>query len=350
MKSSSGSRLIHKSAVAAVIWAALFMSPGAIADWSERSPVATTPHFAFFSDPATNLHDALMQAGRDRKFGRTALFEGGEEQSCFEALAPSAQAGWKLAVDYYAEIISPASFNERRQYLLRMHLAGFDDQLQESRTQRYLNIARGFMTTARPAYEACRWVSQDAVNRAWIEKQLPLLNAHEAVIAKRLGDFYRESWPGSPIAVDIVETVSWSGANSFFWDPGGAHLLIANSYAGHAGLEIVFHEASHGFMLPGKTLPSALSAAASEAGVALPQDLWHVVLFYTTGETVRRVIEEAEGVDYTPMLEEIYTRSPWVQFRPAIESTWPAYLDSERSMDEAAADLVRALAAPPQAE
>ena len=74
-----------------------------------RNPVATTPHFAFHSDFATNLNDALMEAGRARNKGNPELFQSGAEQSCFAELAPSARAGWNHAVDFYAEIISPAA-------------------------------------------------------------------------------------------------------------------------------------------------------------------------------------------------------------------------------------------------
>ena len=65
----------------------------------EAGPLATTPHFTFHSDFRINLNDALIVAGSARKEGKPELFESGEEASCFEGLAPSARAGWNLAVD-----------------------------------------------------------------------------------------------------------------------------------------------------------------------------------------------------------------------------------------------------------
>ena len=39
----------------------------------DSSVVATTPHFAFYSDFATNVHDALIVAGADRNKNKPGL-------------------------------------------------------------------------------------------------------------------------------------------------------------------------------------------------------------------------------------------------------------------------------------
>ena len=41
------------------------------------------------------------------------------------------------------------------------------------------------------------------------------------------------------------------------------------------------------------------------------------------------------------MIYEIFDRSKWGRYRDAIESTWPAYMDGDRTLSEAAADLIR---------
>ena len=159
-------------------------------------------------------------------------------------------------------------------------------------------------------------------------------------------ELYQEPWDGLPIQVDVVETVNWAGANSVSRDLGGGHLLISNSYQDLAAIEIVFHEASHLLMGRGDPLRRALQEAASALDLPLPRDLWHVVLFYTTGEAVRRILNEAGESEYTPMVYEIFGRSSWGRYRDAIESTWPAYMDGERALSEAAADLIQALGEP----
>jgi hypothetical protein len=319
-------------------------APGAdLARVQERVPVFTTPHFAVYSDLATNLNDALIAAGTARNDGEPELFHSGEEKSCLGELPPSVRSAWDRAVDYYAEIISPADSFDRQQYLLREDLAGFDEQREDAGVRRFVAIARAFRAAASPAYEECRWATQDAENRRWIDELKPRLAAHEATIARRLQELYQKRWDGLPIQVDVVETVSWSGANSVFPPPAGGHLLISPSPSeGPAALEIVFHEASHGLALRGDPLMQALADAAAAAGVTSTGDLWHVALFHTTGEVVRRALAAAGEPDYTPMLAEIFERGDWLRYRQAIESVWPVYLDGKHTLAEAAAALVEA--------
>lgn len=310
-----------------------------------RTPVLTTPHFAFYSDFDTNLNDALNAAGVARKGGKPELFHSGSEAevACFGKLPPSARAGWDRAVDYYAEIISPAGWNARQQYLLRVQLAGFDEELKDAGARQFVEIARSFRGAATPAYQACRWAAQDEKNRRWIEELKSRLATDEQRIALRLEQLYGKRWNGLPIPVDVVETVDWAGANSIFRNPAGGHLLISNSYQGPAALEIVFHEASHLLMDRKDPLRQALDSAASAVDFRLPDDLWHVVLFYTTGETVRRILDDGGKPGYTPLVYQIFDRGTWSRYRKPLESAWRPYVHGERTLSEAAAGLIEAL-------
>lgn len=311
---------------------------------AERAPVATTPHFAFYSDFATNLNDALIVAGSARSRGEPELFRAGEEESCFGELAPSARAGWNRAVDYYAEIVSPADWSDRPQHLLRMDLASLVET-EDDRARQFLDIAHGFLAATTPAYEACRWVAQDAENRRWVDRLKPRLAAHGSAIARRLEQLYQTPLHGLPIRVDVVSAAPPVGANTYILNPGG-HVLISSSIEEKDALETVYHEASHTLMASwrGDPLPLALEQAAKELDVRLPRDLWHVVLFYTTGEAVRRTLEAAGEPGYTPYVyaHELWN-GRWGRYREAIEKVWPAYVDGEHSLSEAALDLLRAL-------
>lgn len=315
--------------IAVVLWATQLQA---------RDPVATSEQFAFYSDFETNLNDALIAAGVARKFGRDELFSAGEEMACFETLSPSLQAGWRLAVSYYAEIISPHQFNDRQQYLIRLRLAGIDSD--DARVEDFLDLASSFRRAGSPAYNACRWTAQDSENRRWIDDVTSQLSKHEQEIGGRLAKLYQQAWPDQRLDVDVVATVSWAGANSFFADNSAGHLLISSGSAGHEALETVFHEASHGFMLGAAPLRDALAQAAGRLAVPVPDGLWHVLLFYTTGETVRMVVEAAGEPDYEPMIYEIYGRTSWGDYREALDTTWPAYMDGSKSAFDAAMELI----------
>jgi len=325
----------------------LLSAPNAIqAQAPARTPVVTTPHFAFFSDFDTNLNDALTAAGRARKRAKPEIFRSGPEVSCFDGQPLGVRAAWNRAVDYYAEVISPTDWTAREQYLPRLQLAGFEAESDDAGDREFVEIARNFRAAATPAYKACRWADQDEENRRWIEELVPRLAADERRIALRLEELYQKSWNGLPIPVDVVETVNWSGANSILRDPAGGHLLIANSYQGPAALEVVFHEASHLLTGRGDPLRQALDSATGAVDWRLPDDLWHVVLFYTTGEAVRRILDDGGNPGYSPMLYGIFERGTWVGYRQALESAWRPYIDGGRTLPGAATGLIEALRTP----
>ncbi len=231
---------------------------------------------------------------------------------------------------------------KRQQYLLRVDLAGFDDEL-DARARGFVDIARGFRAAAMPAYETCRWSEEDAENRRWIGVLTAQLAAHESAITRSLEKLYQVPWHGLPIRVDVVATAPVQGANSLISPP---HILVSNSIEEGDALEIVHHEASHTLMSRNDPVRQAFAEAARELKLRVPGDLWHVVLFYTTGEAVRRSLEEAGQPDYTPFIyaHDLW-EGRWGRYRDAIEEHWPGYLDGQRTLGEAATDLVQGLAA-----
>jgi hypothetical protein len=310
-----------------------------------RAPVATTGLFAFFSDFETNLNDALIAAGLARKDGKPEPFRADPEASCFEKLAASRRAGWDAAVDYYAKIISPGGWMSRPQFLIRMQLVGFDGEWQTTGAE-FVEIAQSFRNAAAPAYRSCRWAAQDGKNRRWIAELEPALAADERTAATRLERLYQKRWRALPMLVDVVETVDWSGANSSWSDFGQGDILVSSSTSSAAAFETLWHEASHVLMDRGDPVRQALEDAAKAAKFELPKDLWHVVLFYGTGETVRRIRSERGQPDYTPMVYEIYARGSWTEYREALETQWLPYVEGKRTLQEAATGLIAALQKP----
>jgi hypothetical protein len=197
-----------------------------------------------------------------------------------------------------------------------------------------------------PAYRACRWTVQDESNRRWIDELKPRLAADEQRTAARVEQLYQKRWERLPILVDVVETVDWSGANTSWSESGQGDILISSTVHGAAAFETLFHEASHVLMGRGDPVRQALESAARAVDFRLPNDLWHVVLFYTTGEAVRRILDERDPPGYTPMLYELFGRGTWVGYREALEKSWRPYVEGRRSLAEAAASLITALLKP----
>jgi hypothetical protein len=212
--------------------------------------------------------------------------------------------------------------------------------------RQYVDTVRSLRSAATPAFKACRWTVQDEKNRRWIEELRPRLALYERKIAPRLEQLYQKQFGGLPVRVDVVQTVDWSGANTVLHDPAGGHILISIENEGLPALEVVFHEASHLLMDRHDPLQKALDRAASAVGFRLPADLWHVVLFYTTGEVVRQILVDDGKPGYTPMLYEIFKRGSWVDYREPLESAWRPYIAGDRTLAEASANLIEALRKP----
>jgi hypothetical protein len=317
------------------------------AQTAKGSLVLTTPHFAFHSDLATNVHDALITAATARRGKQPELFATGAQKACFDGLSAADRDGWMRAVEYYT-----AGTSTRPQRVLqRLDLAGLvqRDGLSDASTRQFLATATAVRVAATPAYRRCHWPTQDAANRLWIAGIKPLLAAHETTLAKQLPTLFKVTWAGLPFRVDVVETALPVGADSASPDFPTLHILVSSTNSANqdrAALEIVFHEATHFLSKPDSPLSTALAAAAKESGFTPPADLVHRVHFFMTGETVRRVLARAGELQYTPYL---YANKLFgVQFRDAAARTWPAFMDGTRTLTDAAADLIRTLSEPPR--
>jgi hypothetical protein len=301
--------------------------------------VATTPHFAFFSDLTVNLNDALIAAGRARRAKSQELFGTDPERACFDRLTAAERAGWARAVDYFAEIVTPFDVNAREQILFRIELmAGSEWATGNDRT--FMAIAGSMRAAAMPAYERCRWPAQDATNRRWIEQAIALLNVHGGELGERLPEIYGTRWHTLPYRIDVVDAVSPLGANAQLFVPAGPHILIPSSATttqGNAALEVIFHEGSHSLAIP---LSEGLTRAGRARGYAVRGDISHAIIFYLTGEVVRRVLEQA-GESYTPYLYALKLFPDSV--RDALSKTLSPYLNGQGTLVEAIDNLVQAL-------
>jgi len=338
----SRSGLRYLIGIARVAVAIVIGSPCVVAAQAGPSAaILSTPHFAFHSDFATNLNDALVTDFVARRGGQPGLFDRGAEKACFDQLAEEERAGWARAVEYYRT-------NQSTQFhraLLRLELAGLvqRDKLTDAATRDALEAFATARMSATAAYRKCLWTAQDATNRAWIANLEPLLHAHEAGLGEQLPMLFQTPWAFLPFRVDVVGTANISGANAVSDIEGRMHILASSSNAdnhGLAALEVVFHEASHFLAQPGKPLSDALNSAAKKLGATLPRDFLHQVHFFITGESVRRALERT-GASYTPYLYALKMFSD--RFRESAARIWPAYIDGTRTLDQAATGLVSAI-------
>ncbi len=201
------------------------------------------------------------------------------------------------------------------------------------------------LQAAAPAYRAHWWPAHDAANRAWIAAVEPRLARFGPAIAARLARAYQTTWPSTPIPVDVTVDAGRFGA---YTTGEPTHVTLSSvdpRGKGDAGLESLFHEASHGW---DQKLIDGVTKAAAERGRPVPDGLWHAILFYTVGEAMKNVLEAGGSPGYVPYAihEGLYYHRGWQGYRPAIETGWQPYLDGKTDFASALRAVLNALPAP----
>jgi hypothetical protein len=260
-----------------VVLIAMLSAPGVATGQNAGSDAALrTNHFAFYSDLATNVNDALITAATARLSKQPELlFAAGSEKACFDGLPAAERDQWERAVAYYTE---GKSTNLQRVFL-RLELAGLvrRDGLSDAATRQYLEEVAGIRAAATPAYRQCRWAAQDGLNRQWIDRVKPLLATYETMLGEQLPRLFQRPWAGLPFRVDVVETGGFAGANSASPDFPTLHILISSTNSSNqdrAALEVVFHEASHFLTSGDSPLSTTLAAAVRESGWRRLESTW----------------------------------------------------------------------------
>jgi hypothetical protein len=199
------------------------------------------------------------------------------------------------------------------------------------------------LLNAAPIYRRHWWSTHDAENHRWIGEVQALIGRYGSSICDSLVKIYEAPWPEYPVRVDAVAYANWAGAYTTI-DP--TRLTISTTdpaNQGTAALKIVFHEASHGMMnRVTKALDAAEKAAStsSNGSIHLQRDLWHEVLFYTSGELV------AENVPgYTPYADKngLWMRAWPGPDRTLIERDWKPHMNGAVPLSAALAKLVEDL-------
>jgi hypothetical protein len=324
---------------------AILVVPGlASAQNPQSSLVLTTKHFAFHSDLANNVNDALANIAGARRAKNPEPFASGPEKACLDGLPAAERERWERAVAYYTD----SKATGFQIVLLRFKLAGIPQRygIDDKANVQYLDEITAVREAATPAYVKCRWPAQDTLNRQWVARVKPLLDRYETSLGEELPRLFQRPWTGLPVRVDVVDTAGFGGANAASTDAAISHIRISSTNSGnqeHAALEVAFHEAVHSLTPPDSPLAVALAAATKESGATLPRmDLVHAVHFFITGEAVRRVFARQGEPPYTSYLYALKLFPD--RFRETAGPIWVPFMDGTRTLADAAREQVRALA------
>ncbi len=349
------------------------------------SQMGSLPVFEFHSGFWINLHHFLYQQARARRDSKAAATKPGAEAAPAPAkegpaLSESEQRAWDAAVNYYAANYANRDllFNSEMS-ALKNQLGDFEnceDLAGRSRKECDGGLpapVTNILDRAAPVYRKHWWPAHDRANRHWFAVVAPLIRQKGLDLADRLAQIYAGRWPAEKIRVDLSVYANWAGAYTTL-DP--LRVTISSTDPRNQGpesLEIVFHEASHGVAGP---VQDAIVRECRQRDKPIPRDLWHALLFYTTGEAVKAALRAASPADsdapvaraanespgaatapgipaavdtdgkpgYIPyaVREGLYARG-WTGYQQLLEKFWQPYLDGRATFDDAIARMVSSL-------
>ena len=341
------------------------------------------PVFELHSGFWINLHHRLYEEARQQ---RNAVPAGGAKASkpakptlqvtpgAKAVFSAAEQHAWDEAVAYYtANYADKDLLFSTELVLLKNQLGDFEtcDELSGAKKRscdaglpsKLTQILEG----AAAGYRAHRWPADDRANRAWIKRAAPLVREQGVGLSHRLADIYQTQWPNEKIRVDVSAVANAAGAYTTL-DP--LRVTIASTdprNQGSAALEVLFHEASHGIATP---VELAIVRECRQRDKPIPRDLWHALIFYTTGEVIKPLIDtesdasndatfpsrsggtnasqdgtrSSEDAEYTPYAkrEGLYQRG-WENYLQMLTRYWQPYLEGRVTFDDAIAHMVSAL-------
>jgi hypothetical protein len=332
------------------------------------------PVFEFHSGFWINLHHMLYYEAKLREAPTAAALKGNSApqiklqtmKDVPTALSPAERLAWDGSVDYYvANYANKDLLFNNDLILLKNQLGDFED-CDELSGARKKTCDAGLppkltqvLETAAAVYRAHLWADQDRANRRWVARVAPLIQEQGVGISERLADIYQTKWPKSKIRVDVCAYANSSGAYTTL-DP--LRVTISSTDPRNqddAAFEVLFHEASHGIA---ETVESAIVRECRQRDKAIPRDLWHALIFYTTGEVIQPLLmtatkdphdivspnpnggHPAPRETYTPyaIREGLYQRG-WNNYFQLLTRFWQPYLDNKSTFDDAIARMVSAL-------
>ncbi|HEX6463013.1 MAG TPA: hypothetical protein VFZ98_01115 [Vicinamibacterales bacterium] len=258
-----------------------------------------------------------------------------------ESLQPDERAAWSNALTAYKDLATKNLIFDRHLVAIDNALAGLATSdvpagLVDEPIRRALNLAA-------PVYRLHGWIEQQHTNDAWITTLRPQVERHGAAMAAALAAAYHASWLPGPIVVDACEEAGPNDAYTTAGPPGTAgHTVVAvrsPANTGDAGVETIFHEASHTI---DDRIARPFVEEAARQHLAFPDGLDHAILFYTTGEIMRREFARTGRPDYVPYGDrfDVY-KNGWQTFRDALGRDWLPYLEGKAQFDAAVTAVVR---------
>jgi hypothetical protein len=256
-------------------------------------------------------------------------------------------AKWKNAVEAYRKYLG------KRHPIFDEELTRLNDTLSATTTPTLpASVPKGaaaVLESVMPLYRATQWETDDRANRFWIAIAEPMLVSAGEELAAAHAKVYGVPFPRH-ILVD-VSALGWEFGAYTVGEGESAHAVISSinpDTQGFGALEFLLHEPSHAIVgATSHAIGSDLARLTKETGIRPYANLWHALLFYTSGELTRRSLARRGVTNYKPFIRAMYA-GPFRGFQQSLETHWQAYLDGKTSREDAIRQIFMETAPPPK--
>ena len=323
----------------------------------DEPPAIPLPVFEFHSGFWLNLHHTLYRQARLQR-SSSAGANAVAATAGMTSLSPPEQRAWSAALAFYGKTYADKDLTVSLEMILIKNQLGDFETCQDLSGVKKTNCDAGLpvqltkiLESVAPVYRSHLWPEHDRTNRRWISTVAPLIRRNGLDLSHRLAEIYQTPWPRERIRVDVTSFASSTGAYTTV-DPLRVTISSTDSRnQGAEAMEVLFHEASHGIS---DTVQDAIFRECRQRDKPIPRDLWHALLFYTTGEVIRPLASEnseasssgssTPAAGYVPyaVREGLYKRG-WENYLRVLTQYWQPYLDGRVDFSDAIAHMVSAL-------
>jgi hypothetical protein len=324
------------------------------------------PVFEFHSGFWVNLHQFLYYQARLREATPEAKTAGAK--SAAQVLKPTPvslnaaeQKTWDEAIAYYRTNYAGKDPQVNLDLILLKNQLGDFEDCGELLGKKKKTCDAGLpgnigviLEAAAPIYRSHWWADQDRANRRWVARVAPLVREQGVGISQRLAEIYQSTWPKAKIRVEVCAYANAAGAFATL-DPLRVTISgVDPRNQDNNALSVLFEESSHGIAIP---VEDAIVRECRQRDKPIPRDLWHALIFFTTGEVLYPILhgtpaqepgsdtassDKQKPVAVPPEIWEKLKQRGWGEYNRLVEIYWQPYLDGRVRFEDAIAHLVSA--------
>ena len=309
---------------------------------ARKSELHESTYFIFQSNQKLNAHLFLYNKALVCKFSKTpndSLVHYAFKDNIGNFSTADQQALNKVIRFYRDSLLA-------RDLLFDSLMRNFSDYLgmgysSKNKPKNYLQLLTlQTLKVFQPYFQKLYWPAIDSANKLWLDANKAQILALEDKIVPELERIYKTKLPAEKIRVDLTCYATWAGAYSYH--DSFCHVIFSSVYKSNQGdlaAEVIFHETSH-FLVD--KLSEQIMLTAKNKDVKKDLNLWHHIIFYTTGYLMEKEYK-LKWQKFEPYYLQQKFPDRFPDFKTTVEGCklyWDPYMEGSQDFETSIKALV----------